>query len=123
MTMTSTTDRQQSRLTLNPARPEKPTAPAAAPAAEARPDKPESDARPTEKAWKEPLFAREFARLSALVPPGAWPATLPTSGRASMDPRPVQLGISERVTALLPEAEHAAFHEAMRHFARVRPYL
>ena len=57
------------------------------------------------------------------MPPGRWPATLPTTSRASLDPKPVALGIGERVCALLPEAEHAAFHEAIRHFTRVRPYL
>ena len=75
------------------------------------------------KPWPEPAFLAEFRRLSALVPPGSWPATLPTTSKASLDPKPVALGIGERVCALLPEAERAAFHEAIRHFTRVRPYL
>jgi hypothetical protein len=79
--------------------------------------------RPAGKPRPEPAFLAEFRRLSALAPPGKWPATLPTTSRASLDPRPVALGIGERVCALLPEAEHAAFHEAIRHYTRVRPYL
>jgi len=98
--MTTTTDRQRPRLTLD-----KP-----------RPDEPAPAARP------EPAFLAEFRRLAVLVPPGRWPATLPTTGRASLDPKPVALGIGERVCALLPEAEHAAFHEAVRHYTRGRPY-
>ena len=105
--MTTTTDRQQPRLTLDKSRPERPA----------------PEARPTGKPRPEPAFLAEFRRLSALVPPGRWPATLPTTGKASLDPKPVALGIGERVCALLPAAEHAAFHEAIRHFTRVRPYL
>src|SRR3954454_19679824 len=71
----------------------------------------------------EPAFLTEFRRLRLLVPPGAWPATLPTEARASLDPRPLALGISERVAALLPEAERPAFHLALGRFARGRPYL
>ena len=104
--MTTMTGRPQQRLTLN----------------EPRPGKPAPEARPAGKGWQEPPFVREFARLSALVPPGKWPATLPTTGKASLDPRPVALGIGERVCAMLPEAEHAAFHEAIRHFTRTRYY-
>jgi hypothetical protein len=67
--------------------------------------------------------AAELCNLVALVPPGRWPATLPTTSKASLDPKPVALGIGERVCALLPEAEHAAFHEAIRHFTLTRFYL
>ena len=105
--MTTTTDRQQPRITLD----------------KSRPAEPAPEARPTGKPRPEPAFLAEFRRLAALVPPGTWPATLPTTSKASLDPKPVALGIGERVTALLPEAEHAAFHEAIRHFTRVRPYL
>jgi hypothetical protein len=79
--------------------------------------------RPTGKPRPEPAFLAEFRRLAALVPPGRWPATLPTTSRASLDPKPVALGIGGRVCALLPEAEHAAFHEAIQHFTRTRFYL
>jgi len=78
--------------------------------------------RPTGKPRPEPAFLAEFRRLAALVPPGTWPATLPTTSRASLDPKPMALGIAERVAALLPEAERAAFHEAIRHYTRGRPY-
>ena len=79
--------------------------------------------RPAGKPRPEPAFLAEFRRLSALVPPGAWPATLPTEARASLDPKPLALGIGERVAALLPEAERPAFHLALGHFTRGRPYL
>ena len=105
--MTITTDRQQPRITLD----------------KSRPAEPAPEARPTGKPRPEPAFLAEFRRLAALVPPGTWPATLPTTSRASLDPKPMALGIAERVAALLPEAERAAFHEAVRHYARVRPYL
>src|SRR5690349_15398904 len=104
--MTTTTARQQPRITLD--RP--------------RPDEPAPEARPTGKPRPEPAFLAEFRRLAALVPPGTWPATLPTTSKASLDPKPMALGIAERVAALLPEAERAAFHEAVRHYTRGRPY-
>src|SRR5690242_21442319 len=93
--MTITTDRQQPRIT-----PER-----------SRPPEPAPEARPAGKPRPEPAFLAEFRRLSALVPPGRWPATLPTTSKASLDPKPMVLGIAERVAALLPEAERAAFHE------------
>jgi ProQ/FINO family len=79
--------------------------------------------RPAGKPRPEPAFLVEFRRLSALVPPGVWPATLPTEARASLDPKPLALGIGERVAALLPEAERPAFHLALGRFTRGRPYL
>ena len=79
--------------------------------------------RPAGKPRPEPAFLVEFRRLSARVPPGVWPATLPTEARASLDPKPLALGIGERVAALLPEAERPAFHLALGHFTRGRPYL
>jgi hypothetical protein len=86
------------------------------------PDGPRAS-RPAAEARPEPAFLTEFRRLRLLVPPGAWPATLPTEARASLDPRPLALGIGERVAALLPEAERPAFHLALGRFARGRPYL
>jgi hypothetical protein len=79
--------------------------------------------RPAAEARPEPAFLTEFRRLRLLVPPGAWPATLPTEARASLDPKPLALGVGERVAALLPEAERPAFHLALGRFARGRPYL
>ena len=75
------------------------------------------------QARPEPEFLVTFRRLRALVPSGTWPATLPTEARASLDPRPLALGIGERVAALLPEAERPAFHLALGRFTRGRPYL
>ena len=47
------------------------------------PDGPRAS-RPAGKARPEPAFLTEFRRLAALVPPGSWPATLPTEpGRRS----------------------------------------
>ena len=86
------------------------------------PDGPRAS-RPAAQARPEPEFLVTFRRLEALVPPGTWPATLPTEARASLDPRPLALGIGERVAALLPEAERPAFHLALGRFARGRPYL
>ena len=86
------------------------------------PDGPRAS-RPAAEARLEPSFLTEFRRLGLLVPPGAWPATLPTEARASLDPRPLALGIGERVAALLPEAERPAFHLALGRFTRGRPYL
>ena len=99
--MTTTTTRPQPRP--SPAGPR-----ASRPAAEARP---------------EPAFLTEFRRLRLLVPPGAWPATLPTEARASLDPKPLALGVGERVAAMLPEAERPALHLALGLFTRGRPYL
>ena len=86
------------------------------------PDGPRAS-RPAAQARPEPEFLVTFRRLKALVPSGTWPATLPTEAKASLDPRPLALGIGERVAALLPEAERPAFHLALGRFARGRPYL
>jgi len=86
------------------------------------PDGPRAS-RPAAQARPEPEFLVTFRRLRALVPSGAWPATLPTEAKASLDPRPLALGIGERVAALLPEAERPAFHLALGRFTRGRPYL
>ena len=81
------------------------------------PPRPSSDgpraSRPADEARSEPTFLTEFRRLRALAPPGAWPATLPTEAQASLDPKPLALGIGERVAALLPESERPAFHLAL----------
>src|SRR5437764_6948386 len=86
------------------------------------PDGPRAS-RPAAQARPEPEFLVTFRRLRALVPSGTWPATLPTEAKASLDPRPLALGVGERVAALLPEAERPAFHLALGRFARGRPYL
>ena len=49
-----------------------------------------------------PAGVAAFARLSGLVPPGTWPVTLPTTAD-----QPVQVGIRERLEALLPPEHHA----------------
>jgi len=86
------------------------------------PDGPRAS-RPAAQARPEPEFLVTFRRLRALVPSGTWPATLPTEAKASLDPKPLALGIGERVAALLPEAERPAFHLALGRFTRGRPYL
>src|SRR3954451_18415514 len=72
------------------------------------PDGPRAS-RPAAEARPEPIFLTAFPGPGALVPPGAWPPTLPTEARASLDPKPLAVGIGERVAALLPEAERPAF--------------
>lgn len=119
------------RLTLRSPTPEPvpapppPKAPEPAPAPAAPPQQPEM-ATPQRPKWQpgdEPSFLATFRRLAALVPPGAWPATLPLDAKASLRPRPLAIGIGQRVAALLPEAERPALHEALRFFTAVAPYL
>ena len=67
-----------------------------------------------------PAGVAAFARLAALVPPGAWPVTLPTA--TGQPVRPLQVGIRQRVLALLPEGEHQALRGALRRHVEGRAY-
>lgn len=67
-----------------------------------------------------PAGVAAFARLSALVPAGSWPATLPTT--AEQPVRPLEAGVRQRVAALLPEGEHKELAKALREHCGSRRY-
>jgi hypothetical protein len=99
------------------ARPPKP----APPRVEATPPKPEPVRKP--EGGRTPEFVATFRRLAELVPPGKWPATLPGGFVPPDQVKAMALGISDRVKALLPEAEHAELHVAIGTYARSGFYL
>ncbi len=117
--------RRATKLTLRQSAPSKPAEPAPPklaepPRAEARPPASEPARKPERR---PPSFVDEFARLAALVPPGTWPKTLPTTFTPPHEIRPVALGIGKRVEALLPKEEHKALHLALKLFTSSTPYL
>src|SRR5207248_11171381 len=94
------------RLTLPGAPPGPSSVPAPAPATPA-------DVPGRRKEPREPQALPVFRRLAALVPPGSWPAVLPLTLDGFRRPRPLALGIHDRLAALLPEAEHRALRKAL----------
>jgi ProQ/FINO family len=113
-------------ITSHPARPPRLTLGARPP--ETGADNPPASApapaaRDRAAAPPEPRFVAEFRRLSTLVPKGAWPATLPTDGKAALAPRPLALGLGDRLEALLPAAERKALRDALGAYCRSRAYL
>ena len=68
-----------------------------------------------------PAGVAAFVRLAALVPAGSWPVTLPTTPELPV--RPLQVGVRERVAALLPAKHHEALANALRRHCRSRRYL
>ena len=114
--------RKAAKLTLRQPAPAEPAPPKAAepPRTEAPPPASEPARKPERR---PPSFVDEFARLAALVPPGTWPKTLPTTFTPPHEIRPVALGIGKRVEALLPKEEHKALHLALKLFTSSTPYL
>ena len=114
MTTASSRPARPPRLTLGARPPETggDDVPAPAPAAGDR-----AAARP------EPRFVAEFRRLAALVPKGTWPATLPTDGKVALVPRPLALGLGDRLEALLPADERKALRDALGAYCRSPAYL
>src|SRR4051812_48874917 len=67
-----------------------------------------------------PAGVAAFARLAALVPARSWPVTLPVT--AEQPARPLEVGIRQRVEALLPPEHHEALAKALRHHCQSRLY-
>jgi hypothetical protein len=88
---------------------------------EVAPTKPEPARKP--EAGRIPEFVAAFRRLAQLVPPGKWPVTLPAGFVPPERVKPMALGISDRVKAMLPEVEHAELHTAIGSYARSGFYL